>query len=341
MVGIFIGKFLPPHRGHITTILQSYTLCDELYVIVSERKKEDGDLCASSHTPYMPGSLRKNWLSQELSNFDNIFIKYIDESDLPPPPYGWEEYTNRINKLVGKPIDLIFGGEPDYAEHYSKHFPNSKYHIIDPARSRWNISGTKVRADIYGNWDYLVGSARPFFAKKVLIAGTESTGKTTLTKALAKIYNTSWSEEVGRYYASRYLGGDETIYTEEDFKRIAHLQYESDYDALRHANKVSFFDTDAVATQYFCELYLNKRLSVIEEYIDPYRYDLVLFLTPDVKWVDDGMRLHGGAEERKLLSDRLLSYYQVYGYNNISIIRGDYNTRLATAMDLVSNLLRS
>ena len=33
------------------------------------------------------------------------------------------------------------------------------------------------------------------------------------TSCLAKLYNTSWSEEVGRYYARDFLGNDETIYT--------------------------------------------------------------------------------------------------------------------------------
>ena len=115
--------------------------------------------------------------------------------------------------------------------------------LFDPARTRYPISATDIRSDILGNWDYILGAARPFFAKKVLIAGTESCGKTTLTKCLAKLYNTSWSEEVGRYYARDFLGNDETIYTDVDFSRIAHIQYEQDYQALRTANKDCFFDT--------------------------------------------------------------------------------------------------
>ena len=39
--------------------------------------------------------------------------------------------------------------------------------------------------------------------------------------------------------------------TREDFTRIAHLQFEQDYHALRAANKVCFFDTDATYTDYF------------------------------------------------------------------------------------------
>jgi len=173
-----------------------------------------------------------------------------------------------------------------------------------------------------------------------LIAGTESCGKTTLTKCLAKLYNTSWSEEVGRYYARDYLGNDETIYTDEDFSRIAHIQYEQDYHALRTANKVCFFDTDATYTDYFSELYMGHRNELVEKYIDHTRYDLLIYLTPDVRWVADGQRLHGDDEKRRLLNKRLLQMYREYGFEEkIVIVSGDYSQRLTRAISLVDSLL--
>ena len=98
------------------------------------------------------------------------------------------------------------------------------------------------------------------------------------SRCLAKLYNTSWSEEVGRYYARDYLGNDETIYTDEDFSRIAHLQFEQDYQAMRSANKVCFFDTDAVVTNYYSELYMGHRNKLVEAYINPDKYDVLLLL---------------------------------------------------------------
>jgi nicotinamide riboside kinase len=113
------------------------------------------------------------------------------------------------------------------------------------------------------------------------------------TKCLAKLYNTSWAEEVGRYYTRDYLGNDETVFTSTDFDRIAHLQYEQDYHALRSANRVCFFDTDATYTDCFSELFLGGRNGLVEAYIDPERYDMVLYPLPDVRRVDDGQRLKG------------------------------------------------
>ena len=124
---------------------------------------------------------------------------------------------------------------------------------------------------------------------------------------MAKLYHTSWSDEVGRHYAHDFLGGDESIFTEEDFRRIAHQQYEQDDHALRTSNKVVFFDTDATVTQYYSELYLGKNNVHVESFIEPYRYDLVLYLIPDVTWVDDGQRLNGNRDKRNELDAKITS----------------------------------
>lgn len=245
-----------------------------------------------------------------------------------------------MRETVGAPIDAFFVGDLSYSETLASYFPEAKVELFDPSRTRYPISATEIRKNILGNWHYILGAARPFFAKKVLIAGTESCGKTTLTKCLAKLYNTSWSEEVGRYYARDYLGNDETIYTDEDFARIAHIQYEQDYHALRSANKVCFFDTDATYTDYFSELYMGHRNELVEKYIDQTRYDRLFYLLPDVRWVADGQRLNGDEERRRILNDRLLQMYRDYGFGDkITIISGDYNARLHKAIQLVDELL--
>ena len=245
-----------------------------------------------------------------------------------------------MREVVGEPIDAFFVGDMEYGETLARYFPESKVELFDPARTRYPISATDIRGDILGNWHYILGAARPFFAKKVLIAGTESCGKTTLTKCLAKLYNTSWSEEVGRYYARDFLGNDETIYTDVDFSRIAHIQYEQDYQALRTANKVCFFDTDATYTDYFSELYMGHRNELVEKYIDSNRYDLLIYLTPDVRWVPDGQRLNGDEDRRRMLNDRLWDMYVEHGFKDkMVVVSGDYSQRLAHAIRLVDGLL--
>lgn len=338
--GVYFGRFCPPHRGHLYQMIEASTKCEKLIVVISDNAPQTEKLCREANLPTITYQLRKQWISQQLQDMAHIVVRVLDETDIPEYPDGWQMWSDRMRQVVPEKIDAFFVGDNEYSDTLESYFPESVIELFDPTRSRYPISATAIRENILGNWHYILGSARPFFAKKVLIAGTESCGKTTLTKCLAKLFNTSWSEEVGRYYANDYLGGDETIYTDEDFGRIAHIQYEQDYHALRNANKVCFFDTDATYTDYFSELYMGHRNMLVEQYIDHTRYDVLLYLLPDVKWVDDGMRLNGDEERRRLLNKKLMGMYRDHGFGDkMIVVSGDYNQRLSTAIKIVDSLL--
>lgn len=340
--GVLAGKFLPPHRGHLSAIINAATQCEILYVVVSHSDSQTEKLCKDSRCDYMSGIMRATWLSQELQGFDHIKVLLLDESNIPEYPNGWAEWSQMLKEIVPAKIDVLFGGEPDYKKVNNIWFPESDYVLFDFSRERYPISATMIRNNPLEHWDYILGSARPFFAKKILIAGTESVGKTTLTKYLAKIFHTSWSEEVGRYYSERYLGGREDGFSVEDFGRIAYLQYEADMDALRHANRVVFYDTDAVITQYYCQLYLNKTSEIVESCVDPSRYDAVFFLSPSVKWVDDGLRVNSEQSLREKLDIKLWNMYIERGFTNMFSIdgHGDYNKRLEQALAFTKYVLK-
>lgn len=333
-IGVFFGKLYPPHRGHLNAIINASTQCQKLYVIISYHEKLERKLAEEVGIQPIPIALRKQWLAQELIDMEHIKVKVLDESNISEYPNGWKQWTELMKVTVGENIDEFFVGEEEYLQQLPKYFPNSHIILFDSNRNRFPISATEIRNNIYKNWDYILGSARPYFTKKVLIAGTESTGKSTLTKGLAKIYNTSWSEEVGRYYTVKYKGGDEEYYTDEDFARISHLQVEQDFDALRHANKICFFDTDATATQYFSELYMGHKNPIVGSYINPSKYDVVFLLKPDVEWVDDGMRLNGKQEKRLELHDKLKGMYVTEGFNVVEI-DGTYNEKLNFVLDYI------
>ena len=340
-VGVYFGRFCPPHRGHLYQMIDASTKCEKLIVVISDNANQTRDICESAGLPNISYRLRKQWISQQVQDMEHIEVRVLNETDIPEYPDGWEAWSLRMRGVVPEPIGAFFVGDMEYQEALEAYFPEVKVELFDPTHTRYPISATDIRNDILGNWDYILGSARPFFAKKVLIAGTESCGKTTLTKCLAKLYNTSWSEEVGRYYARDYLGNDETIYTSQDFIRIAHIQFEQDYHALRNANKVCFFDTDATYTDYFCEIYTGRRNKLVAAYIDHSRYDLLLYLQPDVKWVADGQRLNGDEERRRKLNARLLEMYRSNGFGDkMVIVSGNYHQRLTRAVGLVDGMLK-
>lgn len=341
-VGVWVGKVSPPHRGHLNAIIQAGTQCEKLYVVVSHNEKLEKEMYAGTDIKHISLKQKARWLSIELANLGHIEVLMLDEQNIPVYPYGWEQWSFKLTDLIPGHIDAIFGGEASYKdEGYSKYFPSTKYVIYDRDRLRYPISATEIRQNPYKYWDYILGSARPFFAKKVLVVGTESCGKTSLVKMLAKIYNTSWAEECGRFYSEKYMGLNEDVFELEDFYNICLEQLELENHALKNANKITFFDTDAVVTQYYCNMYLKVTNDKINQLIEPDRYDKVLFMEPDVKWVADGLRFSGDDNLRKKLNEELYKAYCYYGFENKMIrISGDYNQRLNKALEICDKLIK-
>jgi HTH-type transcriptional repressor of NAD biosynthesis genes len=78
----------------------------------------------------------------------------------------------------------------------------------------------------------------------------------------------------------------------------------------------------------------------VEAFIDPEKYDVLLYLSPDVKWVADGQRLNGDQARRERLNHRLLDMYAEFGFaDKIMVVSGDYSQRLDTAVKIVDDML--
>jgi HTH-type transcriptional repressor of NAD biosynthesis genes len=340
-IGVMYGKFLPPHRGHLMQIISSATQCDKLYVVVSDNKNTSNSLCDKAGIKRMDVKLRAKWLSVELQNINHIQVLTLDESDIAPYPNGWAEWAYRLEQTVPEKFDVIFGGETEYAEGNATYFPYAKYSLFDYGRTIFPVSATEIRQNYMKHWDYILGSARGFFSKKVLITGTESCGKTTLTKYLAKLFYTSWSDEVGRYYADRFLGGNENLFTEEDFTRIAYQQYDQDLQAINTANRIVFFDTDATITNYYSQLYMGFTNKRVMDFVDPKRYDKVFIMYPNVNWVADGQRRNGEQKERENLHRVLTAMYHDYGFTDEQLVEisGTYQDRLTKAFIISRSLI--
>jgi len=340
-IGVVPGKFFPPHRGHLNQIIRAATKCKKVYVVVSDDENIALDKCRKDNIPYIPLKTRALWLSIELQNIDHIKVLMLDETGIPAYPDGSVQWCKMLTALIPEKMDVIFGGELEYQDTYMKYLPDVKYDVYDYKRSRYPVSGTEVRNDYLKHWDYILGSARSFFARRVLITGTESCAKTTLVKYLGKIFHTSWSEEYGRYYSAEHLGGNEDLFSLIDFTNIVWRQSKQDEDALKGANKIVFFDSDAVVTQYYCEMYTGQSNPSVESFIDPQRYDVVLLMGPTVEWVPDGLRFKDNQAERERLHKKLLYMYLDRGFKDkiIEINDPEYSVRLGKAIEISDKLV--
>lgn len=342
-VGLVTGKFSPFHRGHLNLILDSATKCDILYVVISHNENLEKELYKDSKIHRMTLLEKERALAIELQDFDFIKVITLNETDygIQNYPQGWKKWSTVVQEIVPEHIDVIFGSDVEYTPFYKEYFPDADYRLYDCDRKNLPISATMIRDNIIDNWDYTLASTREYFTKKILVTGTESCAKTTVTKMLAKMFNTSYALEEGRYYSAKYLGANENVFTSGDFFNICIEQKQLEKHAIRTSNRVCFFDTDNIVTQFYHDIYLGGEYAPIEAFNDPDYFDLVVVLTPDVEWVDDGLRWISDDTTRARNHKKLVKMYQDRGYGDKMVeISGNYSQRLEKVIDVVNRCLK-
>ena len=270
-LGLVIGKFLPPHRGHKLLIDTATQESERTIVIV----------CAKPTDP-IPGELRGQWLQEIHPKAEVVVIDdRYDENDSKV----WAENTLR---WLGRAPDAVFTSE-DYGDRYAA-LMGSQHVSVDRPRARMQISGTAIRRDPFANWDYLEPAIRGWFAKRICIVGAESTGTTTLAKTLAEQLNTVWVEEYGREYSVIKMARNELTWTSQEFTDIAEEQTHREDKAAREANRILIFDTNAFATVLWHRRYMATHSTQVENIARNGRCDLYLLTGDEIPFVQDGLR---------------------------------------------------
>lgn len=331
-VGFLTGKFAPLHTGHIYFISKAATKVDKLYVVLSYDGKRFQD------DPRLSLKNRLLWLKTTFKDLPHIKIVYVDETNCSPYPDGWHEWSMLVKRAIPHrigDITKIFSSEPEYTEGFNKYWPNAEHVIVDAERKEVNISATEIRANPFKFWSYMPSIVRQHYVKKVCIIGTESCGKTTLTKYLSKIYQTSWVEEYGRKFCEQDMCMDESLLQYNDYALIAARRYEDELQAVKTANRIVFADTNAFITNFYCRLYEGSFHPMVDEYESLEKYDLTLVLDSDVEWVADGLRINKDRSKTDGLLKKMLEMSRSDNLGKLVYISGTYSERLEKAIKII------
>lgn len=329
--GMYGGSFNPLHQGHVRCMIQAANLCERLIVVISSGKNRDE----------IDARIRYRWIYQMTKHLPDVKIFILEDECESKAAYGeqqWFEDAEKVKAFAGEPIDAVFCGS-DYGEDsfWSKCYPDAELIILP----RNGISSTEIRKDIYGHWDWIPEIVRPYYVKKVLLIGSESTGKSTLTQNLALHYNTNFMEEAGRDISER--SGTDVLMIPQDFTDILLTHKQREIEALQHSNKILFEDTDCLITGFYIDFLEGKdkeRNANLAEAISALNeYDLIFFCEPDVKFVQDGDRSEIIAADREKYTNILKEIYRSHGYEFISL-SGSYQERYEKAVSLVDTMLK-
>ncbi|WP_457609997.1 AAA family ATPase [Lutibacter sp.] len=174
---------------------------------------------------------------------------------------------------------------------------------------------------------------------KVVLFGPESTGKTTLSKQLARHYNTVWAPEFAREYLQNKWNNERKTCQNSDLLPIARGQMELENDLAQKADKVLICDTDLLETKVYSEEYYGGYVNAeLEKAATHNTYDLYLLTYIDTPWEKDDLRDRPELrlEMFKAFENALIKYKRPY-----ILLKGDKKTRFTKAVKKIDEILSS
>jgi len=261
--GMVVGKFAPLHRGHEALLHYAEACCEELVVI-------------SYSKPEMPGCsprLRERWLRALLPA---AIVLVVDDEELarlctvrkiPARQIPHNDATDDEQRLfvvwlcqeiLNCTVDAVFT-----SEHYGDGFaqvltecfrerevtaPVVRHVGFDLARSNIPISGTALRADPRLRRGMLSLTVHRDLVERIAVLGGESSGKTTISRALAAKLNTAWVSEYGRELWVEQHGQ----LTYGDLYKIAVTQIAREQQACGDVDRWLVCDTSPLTTLLYC-----------------------------------------------------------------------------------------
>ncbi|MEU5843040.1 AAA family ATPase [Rhodococcus sp. NPDC047139] len=265
---LVIGKFYPPHAGHHHLVRCAADIADRVTVVVM-----------SSAAESIPLEDRVSWMRESHVGDPTVSITGIP-CDAPMDLESSAVWAAQVacmkaavRAVTDIPVDAVVSSEK-YGDELAQRF--SATHVcVDPERIVYPVSGTACRTDLARCWDDLDAPARAGLTTRIVVLGSESTGTTTVSRALARRYRkrggvwarTRWVAEYGRRATHDKLEQarevdptttmDDLVWTSDDFAHIAVEQSRQEDDAARRGSPLLVCDTDAFATTVWERRYLG------------------------------------------------------------------------------------
>lgn len=169
--------------------------------------------------------------------------------------------------------------------------------------------------------------------KKIAIVGPESTGKSTMSQALAKYFNVLWVPEYARYYCAN-LKQDCTL---QDEINMFHGQVALE-DSILAIAETDFIicDTTFLTVKIWSDEMLGHTPQMVLDALPKHPYDLYLLLDIDLPWEEDPLRDFPNRREHFME----IWYKELTALGaNYKTINGLGETRVKNGIEAIKNFL--
>ena len=371
-IGITFGGYCPMHTGHLDLIMRAKKENDLCYVIVcgydNEPRADEIGLTLNR---------RYSLVKQMFKDDEQIKVFKVNDTELgideSMSETNWniwlrcvedqvEKFEETIeDKLYGMTEYTWYVGEQSYVDSLKKRVydrqKDNTFGIVDNIvyveRSKNPISATLIRENPIKYWNKIALPFRQYFSTNILITGTASEGKSTLTRDIATYFGIPYSEEYGRTYME-YYGKDDTDLTVTDFQQFLIEQRRDTQKKIESAGNsgVVISDTDNLVTLMYAKAYVDdpaidlteedyKTLETLAKNIKRgIQWDKIFLLPPKNVFVDDGCRYmkQSTMDERTKNYNILVQLLKDFGWwDKVEIINGNFLENFNTVKNYVES----
>ena len=370
-VGIVFGSFAPLHQGHLDLIYRAKKENDGgAIVIVCGFDGDKGE-------PLMPHAKRYRYVREFFADDDLVAVYAINDTEIGADnyPYGWPKWLEEFGRIWQKatkpswqkcegpegwevseacvrPDRVWYVGDHEYFLDLTER--NEKAILVDRVADN-PICATMIRQNPIKNWDKITFPFRRIFSHNILICGTASEGKSTLTTDLGKYFNMPYSYEWARDYMRDSCVSDWEL-DGADYMAFLEGQYNLNKSLINSPSNhgVFFADSDSMVTRMYAEYYAKdpscaltqeefEKIAVMaDELTRKSRWDKIFLVAPHGVFVDDHERYmaHSGMKERKELFEILCNNIKASGnWDKVVILNGDYYENFMTVVNYVREVM--
>jgi NadR type nicotinamide-nucleotide adenylyltransferase len=366
-VGIVFGSFAPLHQGHLDCIMRAKKENDGgAIVIVCGFDGDKGE-------PMMPHSKRYRYVREFFADDDLVAVYGINDTEINAPMYpnGWPRWLEEFERIWDKavapsPIYIDRDGDPcqempervwyvgDHEYFLDLTQRNEKAILLDRTADN-PICATMIRQNPIKHWDKITFPFKRLFSHNILICGTASEGKSTLTADLGKYFNAPYSHEYARDYMKESCVADWEL-DGADFMAFLDGQYRLNRSLINSPgnNGIFFADSDSMVTRMYAEYYAKdgscglseKEFEQVASMADAItakcRWDKIFLLAPHGVYVDDHERYmaHSGMNERQELFNILCDNIKRSGnWDKVVILQEGYYENFMTIIRYVREVM--
>ncbi len=361
-IGITFGGYCPMHQGHLDLIMRAKKENDICYVVVCGYDNEP-----RANETGLTLNRRFTLVKQMFKDDEQIRVIQVNDTKLgideSQSDSNWEIWLNDVRDKTVLPEESFapttwYVGEESYVYALNKN-KDSFYGFIEEVvyvnRTDNPISATMIRENPIKYWNQIAWAFRPYFSTNILITGTASEGKSTLTRDIATYFGIPYSEEYGRTYMEFY-GKDDTDLTVTDFQEFLIEQRRDTKDKIESpGNKgIVISDTDNLVTLMYAKAYVeDPNIDLTEEDYHTLetlawnikrgiQWDKIFLLPPKNKFVDDGTRYmkQSTMDERTKNFNKLVELLKEFGWwDKVEIINGNFLENFETVRDYINSKL--